>query len=79
MNTTIAKQEAFHDLINLHLYLRVELFRGQTDRYQFFDADIVVERTGNPYQWGTRAGSRTSSTPRSHLATSTKKCLLAYR
>lgn len=44
--TTIAQQERFHDLINLHLYLQVELFRGQTDRYRFHEADIEIARTG---------------------------------
>ena len=55
--TTIAQQERFHDLINLHLYLQVELFRGQTDRYRFLDADIEIARTGNPFQWGTSAST----------------------
>lgn len=57
MHTTIAQQERFHDLLNLHLYLQVELLRGQTDCYRLLDAHIEVARTGNPYQWGTQAST----------------------
>ena len=52
--TTIgfAQREATHDLINLHLYPQCTLRLGQSDRYPFAGADIVLERTGNPYSFG---------------------------
>ena len=47
-----AQREALHDLINLHLYPQCTLRLGQSDRLAFAGADIVLERTGNPYSSG---------------------------
>ena len=49
---TLAHLEAVHDLINLHIYPQCTLRLGQSDRYPFAGADIVLERTGNPYGLG---------------------------
>ena len=48
----LAQHEAIHDLINLHLYPQCTLRLGQSDRYTYAGADIVLERTGNPYRSG---------------------------
>ena len=47
-----AQHEPIHDLINLHLYPQCTLKLGQTDRFALAGADIVLERTGNPYSSG---------------------------
>ena len=46
------EREAVHNLINLHLYPEFVLRLGQPERYQFREADIVLERTGNLYSSG---------------------------
>ena len=51
-NLAFAHHEAIHDLINLHLYPQCTFRLGQSDRYPFAGADIVLERTGNPYSSG---------------------------
>ena len=47
-----AQHEAVHNLINLHLFPEQHLRLGQSDRYEFYDAEIVLERTGNMYSSG---------------------------
>ena len=47
-----SQNEAVHNLINLHLFPQCILRLGQFDHCEFCDAEVVWERTGNPYASG---------------------------
>ena len=52
INLGPAQNEAIHNLINLYLYPQCTFRLGQIDRFALAGADIVLERTGNPYSSG---------------------------